>query len=435
MTTRRTALALLAAAGALPALAACGPNAGSGGDGGGGAVRIYWWGGDLRNSMTNEALDLFSQSHEDIPVSPEYSEWTGYWDKLATQTAGGAMPDLLQMDESYIDSYGTRSTLLDLETVSDQLDLSAMDAAVLDTGRLADGTLVGAPLGIGIFSVGVNTAILEKAGIPLPDDTTWTWDEFLALSQQVTDWAKGAGEDVYGFDFFGRGAAELGAWARQSGEQLFPREGESPLTAQTVTEFLEYSAKLVEVGAVPAVSEQVEDGAAGVEQGRFGNNRAAFHLQFHSQVQTFMASSGSPMTLLRLPARTSGDHQMVNKASMYWSISAKSASPENAATLMDFLLRDLECAKILRLERGVTSFPEVQDSLESVLDESEMIVLDFARDMQAEVVPPPMVTPASGVSFGDEFTRMAEEALFGTRPAAEVAEEIVASLEGMQPKA
>ena len=43
-----------------------------------------------------------------------------------------------------------------------------------------------------------------------------------------------------------------------------------------------------------------------MEQGRFGNNRSAFHFQFHTQVQTFQAASGSPLRLLRLPARTSG---------------------------------------------------------------------------------------------------------------------------------
>ena len=60
MFTRRQTLALLAAAGTIPVLASCGPNASSGGGGGGedsGTVRIYWWGGDLRQTMTEEALD------------------------------------------------------------------------------------------------------------------------------------------------------------------------------------------------------------------------------------------------------------------------------------------------------------------------------------------------------------------------------------------
>ncbi|GAA4518941.1 extracellular solute-binding protein [Brachybacterium paraconglomeratum] len=438
MISRRRTLSLLAAAGSVPALsvlAGCGPNATRGGsEEGGGTQRIYWWGGDLRNGMTREALDLFATEHADITVSPEYSEWTGYWDKLATQVAGGDAPDVLQMDEAYIDSYGTRSSLLDLETVSDVLDLSAMDDAVLDTGRLADGTLVGAPLGVGIFSVGVNPTILEQAGLAMPDDTAWTWEDFAELCTAVSDWASGAGEDVVGFDFFGTSAAELGAWARQSGEQLFPREDETLISRDTILAYLEYALALVESGAVVGPSEQIEDFAAGVEQGRFGNNRSAFHFQFHTQVQTFQAASGSPLQLLRLPARTSGDPQMVNKASMYWSISSTAADPQSAATLVNFLLRDPEAAKILKIERGVTAFPELQDEIAKVLDENEMVSLDFARQMQSEVVRPPLVTPASGVGFGDEISRLGEESLFGSRPPAEVADELLSILEGMQPE-
>ena len=51
------------------------------------------------------------------------------------------------MDESYIAAYGGRGALLDLSTQSSVLDLSAMDAKVLDTGKVG-GTLVGAPIGV-----------------------------------------------------------------------------------------------------------------------------------------------------------------------------------------------------------------------------------------------------------------------------------------------
>jgi multiple sugar transport system substrate-binding protein len=431
MFTRRQTLALLAAAGAVPALASCGPNASSGGEGGSGPVRIYWWGGDLRQTMTQEALDLFTAQNAEVTVEPEYSEWTGYWDKLATQTAGGDMPDLLQMDESYIDSYGARGALLDLETLTDVLDLSAMDAKVLDTGRLADGTLVGAPLGIGIFSVGVNLDLLESAGIEAPDDTAWTWEDLRETAAAVSEW--GADQGVTGLDGFGQGAAELGAWARQSGQQLFPREDESLIDLEAITAFLEYAKSLIDEGAAPGVDAQIEDTGAGVEQGRFGTGRSAFHFQFHTQVQTFQSASGAAMTLLRLPARTSGDHQMVNKASMYWSIAATSDVAESAGTLMGYLLTDPEAAKVLRIERGVTAFPEVQSAIEGELDEIERICLDFARDMQAEVSPAPLVTPADAVGFGEEFTRISQQFYFGSKDAATVAQEVLTVLEGMQP--
>jgi multiple sugar transport system substrate-binding protein len=56
--------------------------------------------------------------------------------QLATMTAGDNSPDVIQMDESYIAAYGARDALLDLGTVKDNLDLSAMDAKVLGTGKV-----------------------------------------------------------------------------------------------------------------------------------------------------------------------------------------------------------------------------------------------------------------------------------------------------------
>ena len=434
MFTRRQTLALLAAAGSIPALASCGPNTSSsgGGEGGGsGDVRVYWWGGDLRLGLTKDALEIFAEKNTDFTVVPEYSEWTGYWDKLATQTSGGDSPDLLQMDEAYIDSYGTRSALLDLESLGEALDLSQMDAKVLDTGRLADGTLVGAPLGIGIFSVGVNRDLLDESGVELPPDTEWTWEQFGEAAAALSEW--GGDQDVVGIDMFGQGAAELHAWARQSGEQVFPREGETLVSLETIRSWLEFSQSLIDSGAAPGADAQIEDFGAGVEGGRFGTGRAVFHLQFHTQVQTFASASGASMDLLRLPARTSGDHQMVNKASMYWSIAAASAVAENAAVLMDFLLTDVDAAKVLKIERGVTAFPEVQDAIEPELDDIERICLDFARDMQAEVAPAPRVTPAEGVGFGDELTRISQDFYFGNTDAASAAQQILDVATGMQP--
>ena len=436
MFTRRQTLALLAAAGSIPVLASCGPNAsspggGSGTDEGTGDVRLYWWGGDLRLGLTEDALDIFAEKNTDFTVKPDYSEWTGYWGKLATQTSGGDSPDLLQMDEAYIDSYGSRNALLDLETLTDVLDLSQMDAKVLDTGRLADGTLVGAPLGIGIFSVGVNEDLLKESGVELPADTEWTWEQFGQAAAALSEWGKD--QDVVGIDMFGQSAAELHAWARQAGEQVFPKDGETLVSAATIQQWLEFSKSLIDSGAAPGADAQIEDFGAGVEGGRFGGSRAVFHFQFHTQVQTFASASGATMNLRRLPAIAAGDHQMVNKASMYWSIAAGTKVARNAGVLMDFLLTDLDAAKVLKIERGVTAFPEVQDAIEGELSDIERICLDFARDMQAEVAPAPRVTPAEAVGFGDELTRISQDFYFGNVDAAGAAEQILKVAEGMQP--
>ena len=67
-----------------------------------------------------------------------------------------------------------------------------MDAKVLDTGTV-DGTQVGAPIGVANFSIAVNPTVLEKAGVAMPDDKTWTWDDLAEISAQVTEKLGGRG--------------------------------------------------------------------------------------------------------------------------------------------------------------------------------------------------------------------------------------------------
>ncbi|MEE1617678.1 ABC transporter substrate-binding protein [Brachybacterium sp. J153] len=429
--SRRRALALLAASAAVPALASCGPNSGGSEAGG---LRIYWWGAELRAGLTQEVLDLYSADHPDVTLSPEYSDWSGYWDKLATQTAGGTAPDIIQMDEAYIDSYGTEGSLLDLESV-EGLDLSGMDEAILETGRLADGRLVGAPNGFNLYATGMNPTLLETAGISLPDDTTWTWDDFLALCQELSEWGKSSGEQVFGTSGFGGGSGDLAAWARQTNnEQLFPREDEQGVTKDTIVSLLDFSLSLAATGAAPAAAAQVENSSASLEQGMFATNGCAFQQVPSSQILTFQDSTGEPLKLLRMPARTSGQANMVNKASMYWSIGAKTADPAAAAALTGFMLTDQKAAEILKIERGIPAFPAAQEAVRPLLTENELVSLDFALEMQEEVVKPPVVTPASAVGFGDEYTRIAEEALFEQRSTSEAADEILEILAGMQPE-
>ena len=187
-------------------------------------LRVTTWGNDSRLKLTQQAVDAFTAANPDIKVTVENSDWTAYWDKLATMTAGNNAPDVIQMDESYIAAYGAREALLDLNTVKGNLDLSAMDPKVLETGNV-EGTLVGAPIGVANFSVAANPEVLKKAGVSMPNDKTWTWDQFAQVAAQVTE--KLGSQGVYGLDGFGTSTAELGAWARQKGEEVWPTDRSS----------------------------------------------------------------------------------------------------------------------------------------------------------------------------------------------------------------
>ena len=392
-------------------------------------LRFTWWGADARAQLTEDVVDRFEEENPDITVTTEWSIWDGYWDKLSTSAAAGDMPDVVQMDESQIDAYGTSGQLLDLESQPDFLDVSTIEEEVLLTGDV-EGTIVGAPVGIGIYSIGVNPDILERAGVEMPDDTTWTWDDFLELSTQVSD-ALGD-EGITGMDFFGMDSAEIGAFARQHGEQVFPREDEQPVSAETLEEFFTLALEMTQSGATPQPSIQTETIVTAIEQSPFGTNKSAFHLQFHTQIQAFVDASGTELKLLRLPAVESGDPQMVNKASMYWSISSQSEHPAEAATLVDFLINDVEAAKVLGVERGVPANPEIQEAIRPQLSPTGVMATEFAATMQEEVVDPPQVTPDSAADFDAEIGRIGSEVLFGSVTPEQAAQAVLDIIEGYE---
>ena len=410
--------------------AGCAPGTGGGGEGGEGgaggqvALRMSTWGNDSRLKLTEEAIAAFEKANPGITVQVENSEFGSYWDKLATQTAGGDAPDVIQMDEAYIAAYGGRSALLDLGTQSSVLDLSAMDAKVLDTGKV-NGALVGAPVGIALFSIGVNPELLKKAGLKMPDGKKWTWDDLASMASTVTQ--KLGSEGVVGMDFFGLGAAEIGAWARQHNQEAFPLEGQTAVTSETLVSYFEFAKKMVETKATPAAGSQVENTTAALDASPFATNKAAFHMQFHTQIAAFVAASKSNLQLLRLPAQASGESpRMVNKASMYWSLGAKGEHNEEAAKLVDFLMTDPAAVKVLKVERGVPAIAEVQSLIEPELDATGKMSLTFAQDLQDEVVPPPQVTPQNASGYSAEVTRIGTDVLFDRKSPADAAKELLA---------
>ena len=99
-------------------LAACGggdSGIGGGGDDGPPAaaeecpceIRFSWWGSDTRHESTQQIIDAFEAENPDITVVPDFTDWDGYWDKLATSVAAGDNPDVITQEERYIADYST----------------------------------------------------------------------------------------------------------------------------------------------------------------------------------------------------------------------------------------------------------------------------------------------------------------------------------------
>ena len=82
-------------------------------------LSFTWWGNDVRHEITEQLIAAFEAEHENITIEPQYTDWAGYWDKLATTVAAGDAPDIIQMDEKQLSTYAANGVLLDLGTLGD----------------------------------------------------------------------------------------------------------------------------------------------------------------------------------------------------------------------------------------------------------------------------------------------------------------------------
>jgi multiple sugar transport system substrate-binding protein len=113
-------------------------------------INYTWWGNDDRAERTRKAIALFESKNKDIKVNGNFTDFAGYWQKRATEAAGGGLPDVMQWDLSYMRDYGQRNQLLDLGTV--KIDTSAFDKSLLPSGQIR-GKTYGIPTSTNAFAV------------------------------------------------------------------------------------------------------------------------------------------------------------------------------------------------------------------------------------------------------------------------------------------
>ncbi|WP_022872963.1 ABC transporter substrate-binding protein [Nesterenkonia alba] len=410
----------LAGAGLIGALAltACG---GGDNDDDGVELRFAWWGSDHRADLTYEVIEAFEAEHPDITIAGEYSDWQGYWDQLATQTAAQDAPDVFQMDDMYLREYADRGTLLDLTEV----DVSDFDEAIVDAGTTEDG-LVGVTVGTNTWTVVANPDLFEEAGVELPDDTTWTWEDFHEISVELSDNLEGA----YG-STTGGGIASLQAWLRQNGSQLVTEDGELGFDAAEAEEFFQYNLDMVQEGGTPDPAHLAETWDAGPEESLIGTNEAALHMRWSNEMPSLENASGAELQPLRLPSQSGSaeDNGSWYKPSQLLSVFAGTDHPEEAQLFIDFFVNSEEAAEILQTERGLTPNTDLQETVLDSLDGADLRASEFLVDIGDEVGEAEPVPPAGYGAIQDILGRYEQEVYFERQTPAEAAENFIQEAE------
>ncbi|TDD66127.1 carbohydrate ABC transporter substrate-binding protein [Jiangella aurantiaca] len=390
-------------------------------------LRFAWWGNDDRRELTENAIAAFEDQHPEIDIEGEFIEWSQYWDRLATQVAAGDAPDIISQEERFLREYASRGALLDLSEYDDVIDTSQLDPLVINGGEV-DGGLYGIPTGVNAYVVYADPQAFAEAGVELPDDTTWTWDDYIEIANTISANTGGA---VFGTQDYGANEAGFKILARQHGEELYDKDGALAFSPETLALWWEYSLRLRDGGGAPqaALSAEVQE-LGSPEETLIGTNRAAMAWYWSNTLAALSTAAGRELVLLRPPGESEGERTgSYLKPAQHYSISADTEHPEEAAVFLDFLLNDPAAVDAIGSDRGLPVNLEQRERILGDLTEHQVAEAEFLAEIQDDVVDSPPAPPVGAGEVVDIIKRINVEVLFDRLGPDEAAEQFISEVE------
>jgi len=402
----RQSLAVLSAAALLAVTAGCSSPSSNKAEDGPVEIRFSWWGNAGRAELTNKAIAEFEAANPNIKVKPEYGDISGYFDKLATQMAANDAPDVITMGGAYPAEYANRGALLDLSKVQGSLDLSKIDQGALENGQVK-GKQYGVSTGANALAIVVNPAVFAAAGVPLPDDSSWSWDDFARIAGDIT--AKSP-QGTYGTATV-LTHDSLDAFARQRGESLYTQDGQLGLGKQTVQDYFDYSLKLSESGAAPSASETVEKLNVSTEQTLMGMGKAGMMLTWSNSLTALSKASGADLKLFKLPGEKPTPGIWL-QSSQFYTISARSKHTDAAAKLVNFLVNNQAAAKIIQSDRGIPGNSEMRAAIQDLLTPQGKVEAEYINQIGKMDFAPTYIGPTGSTAVSEITARINTDVLF-----------------------
>ncbi|MFP4198399.1 MAG: ABC transporter substrate-binding protein [Halanaerobium sp.] len=353
-------------------------------------LRFSWWGSQSRHDRYLEVIEMFEEEYPNINIEPEYTGWSGYFDRLNTQAAGDNLPDVMQSVRKMMSGYIENDQLLELDKYIEDgtLDTENIDDSYLEMGRAYDKQMALAT-GVNAPAVYYDRDDFDEAGVDYPTaDDTWEdraemlkdLHEELGILGAATPTAQ---QDTGGFIVY----------LRQHGAELFSEDG-SELgydDDQLFVDFMNYDLELIESGAVQDAMQRQESANA-IEQDPVATGDAAMATNYWSnQLAAISNGAGKLLGVSTFPkAEDQKAEGRYMKPAMVQTIAANTEHPEEALTFVNYLINNVDAGKVFGTDLGVPTNSEVRDTLLEDAGEEDQAVFDFideAAENSGDVIP------------------------------------------------
>lgn len=355
-------------------------------------IRFCWWGNQERAQRTNQAVDLFMEKNPSIKVETCFFPFDTYYENLSIAAEVGNMPDIFQ---GFV---GTNNDLMEknlIEPLDDYVeqglvDISDIADSLVATGKI-DGKLYGIPMGCNVKCLIVDPEAYRKAGISVPEVAYLSWDALGEDLQKLKD----SGLPYGGDDIFERGFT-FEYFARQNGENVFSPVKEKCIgfSKDTYVNYYQYKLDWIRKGLIPPQKETRK--FSNPEDSQTAKGNAAVRHCYSSEYPQILEAAGRPLQLILMPGPNT-DRGTDIRPGIHLCMSAGSTHREAAAKLMDFLINDIECNKILNVDRGMPASSRVREAIMDEFDEGQKAMAEIVSLAEKHCSDP--TKPAKGATW------------------------------------
>lgn len=390
--------------------------------GGSGEISVSWWGGDSRHEATQKTLEAYTTANPDVTVKTNYGAWTGWEDAMSTALYAGTAEDLLQVNWNWIYNYDNNGqTFVDLNTMSDYIDLTQFSQAALDQCTV-DGKLLCIPVAMTGRIFYWNETSFEAAGISVPT----SYDDLIAAGTAFKD---NIGEDAYPMAMNEYDRMIFMVWALESkyGKDWVV-DGQLNYTQEEIEEGLQMLMDLEAAHVIPSIANLMGDGAESLDKNpKWMDGRYGGIFEWDSSANKFAKALNEGQSFVVGDYLTGfGDFNGgFTKVSLGFSITQTAEDQVAAAKLMNFMLNEEEGAKIMASERGIPlsaaglAFCEADGLLDEVTTEANAKVLANCEfnldptfeDAKLKATDGVYFDAMAGLSYGDYDVATAAEVL------------------------
>jgi oligogalacturonide transport system substrate-binding protein len=304
-------------------------------------IDFSWWGDDERHIYTMNAVDIFQEMNPDINVNYRYGIWSGFEKRTKVWMASRKEADVMQINYSWLSEYSPDGNgFYDLYELTDYIDLSNFTEDDLKFGEI-DGKLNAIPIAFNTPTMYYNEDIYSSYGLSLPT----TWDDFFTAASVMKE------DGIYPL-----GMAKkqlflflLAYYEQSTGNHFFDENGQLLAGPDDLQYILEFYKRLLD--------EQVLIPVDQFSRSKFAQGDVAGSMFWISDADKYCSSledyGGTPVI---------GDYPMLENAALsgwymkpatMYAISSISDAPEEAATLLDFLVNSKIMAHYQGTEKGV----------------------------------------------------------------------------------